>query len=141
MGQRPNAGARTTLQLDGPPGSSRRKVPFTRKEGASTPAPAEGTEPRREPALVPLILTNKENKTKLKTESVERSLLEIATDQQISGAKVRIGYESQPEGPFHIKVSKELATELIETGRIDIFEAREKEDDHLLVECNHMMMV
>ena len=114
--------------------AERRRVPFALKGRAPSSAQTGETEPRRESSLVPLILTNKENKTKIKTESVERSLLEIATDQQISGAIVRIGYESQPEGPFHIKVSKELATELIETGRIDIFEARETEEDHLLVE-------
>ena len=105
-----------------------RKQPPGSEGGERAPAPQEREE------LITLILRNKKNQHKLKVESVERSLMEIATDQQITGAKIRIGHESRPEGPFHIKVSTELATELIEAGRIDIFEAREKEEDHLLVE-------
>jgi hypothetical protein len=67
-------------------------------------------------------------------ESVGRSLRDIASEQQIEGANIRIGHESRPEGPFSIKVSGELAAELLAVGRIDIFEMKGKEDDHFLVE-------
>ena len=55
-------------------------------------------------------------------------------DQQIADAKVYIGQDSRQEGPFHIKVSGELATELKEAGTIDIFEMRGKEEEHSQVE-------
>ena len=137
MGQRANPHGRTTIVLDGT--KEREEAPTFRVPYLPKNKEKAGTAPKGGPAgpsldLVPLILRNKENKQRFSMESVERSLRDIADDQQITGAKVFIGHESQPEGPFHIKVSSELATELTEAGKIDIFESKGKEEDHSLVE-------
>ena len=100
---------------------------------------ADGTGPDSGPGgpkldLVPLILRNKENNVRFSMEAVERSIRDVADDQQIADAKVYIGQDSRQEGPFHIKVSEELATELKEAGTIDIFEMRGKEEEHSQVE-------
>ena len=132
FGPRQGAGARATLMLDGSAEAERRRLPSI--PAGARPRPAPTGRPGTHVDLVPLILRNKENKHRFMLESVERSLRDIAVEQQIEKANIRIGYESQPEGPFNIKVSGELATELLEAGKIDIFEMKGKEEDHFMVE-------
>ena len=137
MGQRANDFGRRTIALDGSKekeGAPSFRVPFLpkRKEAAGTGPGLGPAGPKLD--LVPLILRNKENKVRFSMEAVERSIRDVAEDQQIADAKVYIGQDSRQEGPFHIKVSEELATELKEAGTIDIFEMRGKEEEHSQVE-------
>ena len=137
MGQRANDSGRRTIALDG--SKEKEEAPKFRMPSLPKRKEVSGSAPKLGPGgpkldLVPLLLRNKENKFKFMMESVERSIRDAAEDQQIDGAKVYIGQDSRQEGPFYIKVSSELAEELIAAGKIDIFEMKGKEEDHSLVE-------
>ena len=83
--------------------------------------------------LVPLLLTNHHNVHRFKLNSVERTLQEIANEQGIEDVIILMGQESKQLGPFWIKVSAELAQELIELEEIDILETQKGQEEDIAI--------